>query len=257
MDYRWLALLTSGGLFAGMLVLLEIGRVTGARRLATEPELPSADAMVGAVFGLLGLLLAFTFSGAASRFDDRRNQIVEEANAIGTAYLRLDLMPASAQPAMRELFRRYLDARLAVYRKLPDVEAAMVELTQSKALQAQIWSQAVAAVHMEGSRSSGDLLLLPALNRMIDITVVRTMAMQMHPPEIIYILLFGLSLAAALLAGHSMAADKSRSWIHMIAFAAVLAVAVNVTINLEHPRLGLVRVDAFDQVLVELRQSMR
>jgi hypothetical protein len=58
----------------------------------------------------MGLLIAFTFSGAASRFDTRRQLVVEEANAIGTAYLRLDLLPASAQSALRESFRRYLEA---------------------------------------------------------------------------------------------------------------------------------------------------
>ena len=101
--------------------------------------------MDGAVFALLGLLVAFTFSGAASRFDARRHLIVEETNAIGTAYLRLDLLPASAQPALRDLFRRYLDSRLEVYRKLPDLDAAKAELARSTQLQGEIWSQAVAA----------------------------------------------------------------------------------------------------------------
>jgi hypothetical protein len=78
----------------------------------------------GSVFGLLGLLVAFTFSGASSRFDTRRHLIVEETNAIGTAYLRLDVLPSTVQPALRDSFRRYLDSRLAIYRKLPDAAAA-------------------------------------------------------------------------------------------------------------------------------------
>ena len=81
-------------LFLGMLVL-EVGWRIGARRLAEDPN--GADAGVGAVegavFALLGLLIAFTFSEAASRFDTRRQLIVEETNDIGTAYLRLDLLP--------------------------------------------------------------------------------------------------------------------------------------------------------------------
>jgi len=66
----------------------------------------------GAVFGLLALLVALTFSGAAARFDTRRQLIVEETNDIGTAYLRLDLLPPSAQPALRESFRQYVGMRL-------------------------------------------------------------------------------------------------------------------------------------------------
>src|SRR6185436_2599128 len=99
----------------------------------------------GAVFGLLGLLIAFTFSGAAARFDERRQLIIEEANDIGTAYLRIDLLPESAQSRLRELFRQYLDSRLETYRKLPDLEAAKAELARSIKLQNEIWTAAIAA----------------------------------------------------------------------------------------------------------------
>ena len=206
---------------------------------------------------LLGLLITFTFAGAATRFDERRNLIVQETNDIGTAYLRLDLLPASAQPALRDLFRRYLDSRLEVYRKLPDIEAARAELVRSNQLQGEIWSQAVAAGRMSEAPPAANMLLLPALNQMIDITTTRTMAAQVHPPVVIFVLLFGLALVAALLAGYGMAGCKSRSWIHMIGFAATMALAVNVIIDIEYPRLGLIRVDAFDQALVELRASMK
>jgi hypothetical protein len=116
MKYQLRVLLVALGLFVGMLLFLEIGRRFGSRRLkedagGTGEGVTTVD---GAVFALLGLLIAFTFSGASARFDHRRELIVEEANAVGTAYLRLDLLPAAAQPPLRESFRRYLDSRLAV-----------------------------------------------------------------------------------------------------------------------------------------------
>ena len=116
----------TAGLFVGMLVLLEVGRRIGVRRLARDPEGATVGlgTVEGAVFGLLGLLVAFTFSGAAARFDTRRQLIIEEANAVGTAYLRLELLPTAAQPSLRAAFRQYLAARLAVYRQLADVAAA-------------------------------------------------------------------------------------------------------------------------------------
>jgi hypothetical protein len=259
MDYTSIVLLTTLALFLGMLLLLETGRRLGVRRLASDPEGARAGTgtVEGAVFALLGLLVAFTFSGAASRFDQRRDLIVEETNDIGTAYLRLDLLPPSAQPALRDLFRRYVDSRLEVYRKLPDLQAAMAQLAHSTKLQGQIWSQAVAASRTEGAPPSAAMLLLPALNQMIDITTTRTMAAQMHPPLVIFALLFALSLGGALLAGYGMAGGKSRSWVHMIGFAAVLAVAVNVIIDIEYPRLGFIRVATFDQALAELKDSMK
>lgn len=108
------------GLLVGVLILQEVGRRIGARRLARDPDGAKAGTGVveGAVFALVGLLIAFTFSGAASRFDQRRDLIVQETNAIGTAYLRLDLLPADARSVLKEEFRRYVDARLDTYRKL-------------------------------------------------------------------------------------------------------------------------------------------
>ena len=258
MDYAALISLLALGLFVGMVLLLELGRRIGVRRIANDPEGAQAGtgAVDGAVFALLGLLIAFTFSGAATRFDERRNLIVQETNDIGTAYLRLDLLPASAQPALRDLFRRYVDSRLEVYRKLPDIEAARAELVRSNKLQGEIWGQAVAAGRMSEAPPAANMLLLPALNQMIDITTTRTMAAQVPPPMVIFVLLFGLALVAALLAGYGMAGCKSRSWIHMIGFAATMALAVNIIIDIEYPRLGLIRVDAFDEALVELRASM-
>jgi hypothetical protein len=95
-------------------------------------------AVEGAIFGLLGLLVAFTFSGASARFDTRRDLIVEETNAIGSAYLRLDLLSAEAQSALQALFRQYVDVRLAVYRKLPNLTAAKEELANAIKLQGEI-----------------------------------------------------------------------------------------------------------------------
>jgi hypothetical protein len=246
------------GLFLGMLLFLEIGRRIAIRRMKEDAGTAGegVGAVDGAVFALLGLLIAFTFSGASSRFDTRRQLVVEETNNIGTAYLRLDLLPADLQPALRESFRRYLDARIEVYRKLPDIAAAKQALATANELQGQIWHQAVAAARAERSSPAAPMLLLPALNAMIDITTTRTLATQMHPPTIVFVMLFALALAASLLAGYGMTGSKMRSRLHMLGFALVMALAVYVILDLEYPRLGLIRVDAFDQALMDLRESM-
>ncbi|MDH5207927.1 MAG: DUF4239 domain-containing protein [Burkholderiaceae bacterium] len=247
------AVLTAAGLFAGVLLFLEFGRRIGLRRLKQEVDGAGGGVVEGAVFALLGLLIAFTFSGAAARFDDRRNLIVDEANAVGTAYLRIDLLPAAAQGEMRNLFRRYLDARLAVYRALPDLEAAREHLASSNRIQQEIWVRAVAE---SADSQSARMLLLPALNEMFDITTKRTMAAQAHPPDVVFGLLFVFALCAALLAGSAMAWPESRRWLHSATFAFALAGSVYVIIDMEFPRVGLIRVDSFDKVLVEVRRSM-
>src|SRR5262245_64828837 len=142
-----LVLAVVAGLFVGLMLCVEAGYEIGRRRWARAPQGAGAGsaAVEVAVFGLLGLLLAFTFAGAASRFDTRRALAVEEANDIGTAWLRLDLLPAEDQPALRDLFRRYLDIRIAFYQKITDYGAARVELQKGNALQGELWSRSLAA----------------------------------------------------------------------------------------------------------------
>lgn len=252
-----LSVLFTIGLFIGMIALLELGRRIGKRRSVQEEEGARAGlgAVEGAVFALFGLLIAFTFSGAASRFDTRRDLIVQEANAIGTAWLRLDLLPEVSQPELRELFRTYVETRLAVYQSLPDLEAARRELDKTAALQSEIWSKSVAAA--KSSPSPLTASVIPALNEMIDITTTRTMATRMHPPVIIILMMGILALASSLLAGYAMAGGRKRSWIHVVVFSLITAMTVYVILDLEFPRLGIIRVDSFDQVLVELRHSMK
>jgi hypothetical protein len=246
-------------IFLGILLFLDVGRRVGVRRrlLDSEDAGPGAGALEAAVYGLLALLIAFTFSGAASRFDARRQLVVEEANAIGTAYLRIDLLPPSAQPSLRESFRRYLDARVELYRKLPDVTAARADLPKVAALQAEIWAQAAAACPKAESGSSACVLLLPALNQMIDLTTTRAAAAEIHPPAIIFVMLVALALATALLAGYNLSDGRTRKWLPMLGFAAAIAVTIYVILDVEYPRLGFIRVDAIDRVLVELRATMK
>jgi hypothetical protein len=248
----------AGVLFVGMLVLLDVGRRIGARRLQRDAEGARAGVGVieGSVFGLLGLLIAFTFSGAASRFDERRQLIVKEVNAIGTAWLRIEMLPPAARPAIQDDFRRYLDARLAAYRKLPDVAAAKQELANAQRIQEEVWAKATTICRTEEG-APARMLLLPAMNQMFDIAEEHTLATRMHPPVIIFVMLSLLALAGALLAGYGMAAGRTRSWIHMLGFAATIALAIYVILEFEYPRLGFIRPDHFDQALVDLRSSMK
>jgi hypothetical protein len=245
------ALALIAALFLAMLALLETGRRIGLGR-----RIEGLVAVEGAVFGLMGLLLAFTFGSAAVRFETRRSLIVEEANDIGTAYLRLDLLPPEAQPKLRDAFRRYVDSRLALHRSLPDFEAAKAELARMADLQKEIWEGSVVACRESGSQAS-TLLLLPALNAMIDITTTRTVALQTHQPAVIFVMLALVMLACSLLAGFGMSVGTSRSWLHVVCFAAVLTIAFYVILDLEYPRVGVIRIDWMDRVLEDLRRSMR
>jgi hypothetical protein len=246
-------------LLLGILGCLELGRRIGMANLArTSADTPEgASTIDAAIFTLLGLLIAFTFSGGATRFEDRRHLVREEVNAIGTAYLRLDMLPQEPRQELHKLFVEYTNARARLYEniKLPKELKAKVE--QSGEIQKKIWEKAVAACLQPRTPTQTSMLLLPALNEMIDITTTQAVATQNHPPFIIFFLLGLFSFASAMLAGYGMARNKNRSWLHMLVFAIMMSFAVYVILDLEFPRMGLIRIDAADQLFYDLLKSMK
>jgi hypothetical protein len=244
------------GFFLMLLICFELGRRIGKAGLVRHSKglVKEGGAVEVGVYGLLGLLIALTFTGALSRFEARRLLITQESNAISTAYRRIDLLPADTQPALRKLFRAYLDSRLETYRRLPSLAAARAELTNTYKLQDEIWNNAIAACR-EPCTQAARMLLFPALNQMFDSMGTRLDATQNHPPMVIYLLLVALCLIAALLAGYGMAEKRERSWFHILVFSLTLALAVYVIIDLEFPRVGLIQITSGDQTLIHLRHS--
>jgi hypothetical protein len=82
---------------------------------------------------------------------------------------------------------------------------------------------------------------------MIDITTTRAMATEMHPPVVIYVMLLALVLVGSVLAGFGMGASGNRSWIHVVAFTATMAITITVILDVEYPRLGLITVNSFER----------
>ena len=239
-----------------MLASLEAGFRAGMR----APRMPQPDeglrAMEAALFALMGLMLGFAFAGAVSRLDARRELIVREANAIGTAYLRVDLLPAAVQPELRQLFRRYLEARLRVYTELADPPPARRAASEAVDLQQRIWQAVIAA---RGADPTGDAarVVVPALNEMIDVTTARTVAQQTRLPLPILGLLLALAVLSAFVAGYAMAARGRRSLVHMVLYAVAVSLTTYIVFDLDNPRIGLIRLDAAEQALRQLHDSIR
>jgi MFS family permease len=258
LNYNAIAFLLIVGLFLGMLAMLTLGQRLGRRSLAQETDVVRSrlTGVETAIFGLMGLMIAFTFSGAAARYEMRREQIVEEANAIGTAYLRLDLLPTASQPALREKFRQYVAPRIAVYRVLPDLEASNAQAAIAAALQQDIWAGVLAA--LKEAPPQATIVMIPALNQMIDITTTRAIAARTHTPYLIFAVLLILGLACSLLAGYVLADTKTHhARLHIVAFAVVVTLTIYVIFDLDYPRFGLIQLDFADQGLIDLLAGMK
>ncbi len=245
------------GLIAVILLSIEGGHRLGIHRQQRYPTVSHKvhPTIEGAVFGLLAILIGFTFYGAASRFDARRNLIVHEANAIGTAYLRIDLMPPELQPQIRHDFRNYLRSRLDIYHQIPDVKAVKAAIDRSELLQSRMWKDVVKA--SEGTGPADKSLLLASVNETIDITTDRTVALTTHPPLEIFIMLAMTAVVSSVLCGYTMSASPVRDWVSTITLALVLGIALYVIADYEFPRVGLIRIDPVDQVLVDTLKQMK
>jgi len=247
-------------LLIAMLVLIET-----VRRAALQPAAKglvgvggNLGKIQGAIFAVFVLLVAFTFSRAASRFNEKRRLVAEEANTVGQAYLRLQLVPQQSQSELEALLRRYVDSRLRTYSRLANSEAAAAEIAESKKIQEVIWTKAVNATQLPNSDPDAGTLLLPALNKLFDITNAPRVALnEIHSPRIIYALLFGLGLLCSLLAGYRMASGRNRGWLHIMGFTAITVIIVYVILDVEYPSTGLIRLEAADQLLVDVRDNIR
>lgn len=251
MNFEIQNLLAVSALFAAMLAAQHLGKRLGKRYGNDDSGVGISET---AVFSILGLFLAFAFSGAAERFEERRSMVVSEANAIGTAWLRVDLLPQRKEE-VRKLIVQYVDLRIETYRRIEDEPAAWAVNSKAVALQNRIWTEALSALPSP-DQTSARVVLLPALNEMFDIAASRSAATFQHPPPVVFIMLGVLALIGAVYAGYALAGRKHATWLHALGFPAVLTLVLFVIVDLEFPRLGFIRVDAADRVLLELRQSL-
>ena len=264
MIFLLFAVLIAAAFFVSSLFLLNYGRHLGLRYLKQDTgNMAGLTTVEGAVFALMGLLLAFTISGALQRFDDRRQLVIQEANAASTAHDRLALFEGDVGRDLQNKVKDYVRARIDLYRMPHDYSLlkrteffAQEQEDKILSLKNRLWNAAVGACPKSNfSPACGQAL--PTLANVFEVARLRLGAAEKHPPQVVYIMLFGLGLGGSLLAGFGMAAAKSRSWIHMLLFAATLTVALYTLTDMEYPRLGLIRIENFDHFLVDAHQQMQ
>ena len=254
----------SAAFFASSLILLNYGRYLGLRYLRQQTaNMTGLTTVEGSVFALVGLLLAFTISGALQRFDERRQLVIQEANAASSAFDRLALFEGDVGRNLQTDLKDYAEARIDLYRMSHDFSLwQRSELFSSEqqdkivGLKHKVWNAMVAACPEAGFRPACPQAL-PAVANLFEAARLRLGASEKHPPQIVYVMLFGLGLGGSLLAGFGMAAATARSWIHMLTFAATLTVALYVVTDMEYPRLGLINIENFDHFLVDARRQMQ
>jgi len=241
-----------------LIAALELGYRAGPwlRRRFDRPE-PEADArefLLSAVLGLLALLLGFTFSLSLQRHEARRMLVVAEANALGTAWHRLDLFDEPARGRMAALLRAYVDSRLAWSEGDTDLDPkAAAQFVRSTALENQLWAEAVAAERASAQPVVAAKLLDP-LNEAFDIAASRKAARAAHVPEGILNLLVLYMLIATFMVGHVLSGYGRRQPIPTLTTIVLLTLALTAILDLDRPRSNGITVS--QQPMLDLRAAM-
>lgn len=255
----------SGEIFYGinewLLFLLVVGALYGCAEIGfryglksanrTPPEVHSHVATVeGALLGLLALLLGFAFSMAMSRFEVRKEVVLEEVNDLETTYLRAHLLPEPQRQSCVTLLEEYLQSRIAYLRAATDQARIRETQETTRNLQVQLWAQAVAAARTDPNEVTTGYFI-ESLNGLIDDNTKRSIAMDNHVPEVIYELLLLVALLTISVTGYSSGLRGRKLRALRGILIVLIAATLLVIMDLDRPRRGLIRVSEDGMVRLE------
>jgi hypothetical protein len=221
---------------------VEIGFRMGKkhRNIAVPGSDSSVGVVVGSILALLAFLLAFTFNMAASRYEDRRQVILTEANAIGTTYLRAHLLITLQRPEIEKLLREYITLHLEIAKSSKNKEEMIKIINESEKIQAQIWEKAVIEANQNPSIITS--LFIQSLNDLIDIHSKRLLVGgQNNIPLLIWVGLFSVAIIGLSSTGYQSGLDGIRKLFITIGLALVFAIVLTLIADLDHPRKGWFR----------------
>lgn len=242
-------------LFLAMVICNEAGyRVGRYVQAKTDDEVKALTGSIQAsILGLLALLLGFTFSMSMQRYDNRSMALIDEANAIGTAMLRVQLLPNHYQQEATNLFEEYLNLRIEVSRlDLTRVEERNDYHRRASELQNKLWDLAVAATN-EDPRPVTTGVFVNSLNAVIDNQGKRNALLQMHVPEVVLILLFIVFISSGGIMGYSAGLSGKRMNALIVLVSLLVTLIVFIIIDLDRPKRGLIQVN--QSAMTELLKS--
>jgi len=243
-------------LFILMLVFLYYGRRFGVSKFRSgkKKEAGETGTIISAMFGLMAFLLAFSFGMSASRYDIRRANIIDEANAIGTAILRADTYPADQRIAFRKDFQDYLEARIQYYEAGKNMNEIYRTQATASAAGKKLWDRAADLSHNPDNMVASQQMI-PALNTMLDANTTRLMGELARVPDSIIWMLFVLAVASTFYLGYASGAKEAIDWTVATGFCLLISLVIYITLDLDRPRRGLIKLSTSQQAMIELRQK--
>jgi len=254
--YRPNEFLIVGALLALLLIATEIGfrRGRSARPAIEDPAKSHYWSLQAGVMGLLALLLAFTFSMSVMRYDARKELLIDEANAIGTTYLRSSMLPEPYRSEVAKLIGDYVASRLRDYAIAVDEEKREAEERNCQRLQNQLWSQAVEAT-AKNPQPVPTGLFISSLNDVIDVAAKRDAARENHVPQPVLTFLFLVTILTMALLGYGCGLGNHRNIAATATVCLLISLVILVIMDLDRPRRGLITIS--QKPMLYLRDSLR
>jgi hypothetical protein len=220
-----------------VLALSEIGWQLEARAVGRASS--NLTTLESAMLGLLALMIAFTFSMALSRFEARRDAVLNEANAIGTTALRARLLPEPHRSETLKLLREYVQIRLDIARSGTSLAQQIAVINRSNAIQEALWQQTKAmAAKDKGLIPTG--LFIESLNSMIDDQGKRLAALRSRVPNIVLLALFSIAAVAGAFAGYASGLDAKRTRLPVYLMGLVVSAVIFLILDLDRPSAGFI-----------------
>ena len=219
-----------------------------------DTERSHIGSLQGALLGLLALLLGFSFAMSVARFDARRELVLKEANAIGTAYLRTNFLSEEQGNEARKLLRTYVDSRLAYVNAKSSEEWLTRAFATAASLQAQLWAIATDATTQD-PRSVPAGLFAASLNDVIDVSEERVTAFYSNVPEPILGLLVVVSCGAMGFIGYGCGLAGRRRLTSTVLFSSLCVLVLLIVLDVDRPREGLIQVSQGS--MLRLQESLR
>lgn len=233
-------------------------RVALRRKDKKAPELERLSEIgpvEGAVAGLLALVLAFSFSLAAQRFDTRNAVIVTQAKAIETAFLCCALLDGDDRAYCQDKLRAYVDLFVA-YGAAPRDQAKIDAIVgQTEAVEQELWARIAAAARDRPTPVNA--IVATAMNAVVDARVERIASIRLIVPQTVTAVLLVLCVLWAAVAGYAYGLKRNQKRAAWVVFSVLVALIVFVTIDFDQPRRGIIQLDAGEQSMLDLQASMR
>jgi hypothetical protein len=243
-------------LFISMVATIEIGYRIGVKRQAVTNESLKThlNSIQASIIGILALLLGFTFSLSLQRYDGRSEAVVEEANAIGTTYLRTQLLPETLRNDVQASLRQYVDLRVQEGKvSLSNYPLRKVMLDKTTKAQTRLWDYAIRAAEIDPNPVRTGLFI-QALNEVIDNFGKRNATINRHVPELILLLLYGTFLLAGVILGFTSGVAGHRPSMVGYLMVLIIVILVYIILDLDRPRRGFIAVS--QAPLLELQTSL-